>query len=160
MVGTNSDDLSDHRPGLRAAREQSVVAPLAEVGFTKDDVRALAATLGLPVAEKPASPCLASRFAYGVRVTEEGLARIDAAEEIVRSLGFDEFRVRDHGDLARIEVPPDRIEELVAARAALEVGLRELGFAYVTVDLTGFRTGAMNEVLQGPTFGIGLRPGG
>jgi uncharacterized protein len=100
-----------------------------------------------------------------VRVTEEGLARIDAAEEIVRSLGFDVGRVRDHGDLARIEVPPDRIGELVAARAAIEVRFRELGFAYVTVDLTGFRSGAMNEVLQNevlqdPTFGIGLRPGG
>ena len=147
MVGTNSDDLDDHRPGLRAAREQAVVAPLADVGLTKDDVRTIAGELGLPVADKPASPCLASRFAYGVRVTAEGLSRIDAAEEVVRDLGFDVFRVRDHGDLARIEVPPDRIAELVAARDQIETRLRALGFAYVTVDLTGFRSGAMNEVL-------------
>ena len=99
------------------------------------------------MADKPASPCLASRFAYGVRVTEEGLARIDAAEEVIRGLGFDVFRVRDHGDLARIEVPPDRIADLVAARTEIEARLRTLGFVYVTVDLTGFRSGAMNEVL-------------
>jgi uncharacterized protein len=152
LVGTNADDLDDHRPGLRAAREQNVLAPLATAGLTKSEVRALSVDMGLPTAEKPASPCLASRFAYGVEVTLEGLERIDRAEEIVRSFGFDELRVRDHGDLARVEVPPERIGELVDVRAEIEAALKELGFVYVTVDLTGFRTGAMNEVLQAPTF--------
>lgn len=152
LVGTNADDLSDHRPGSRAAREKSVRAPLAEVGLTKQEVRMLSESRGLPTAEKPASPCLASRFAYGVEVTREGLDRIDRAEEIVRSFGFDVFRVRDHGDLARIEVPAGRIEEVVAVRVQIEAALKELGFVYVTVDLSGFRSGAMNEVLPAPTF--------
>ena len=156
LVGTNLDDLGDHRPGLRAARENDVRAPLVEAGLTKADVRALSQMRGLPTADKPASPCLASRFAYGVRVTEEGLDRVDRAEEMVRSLGFDELRVRDHGDLARIEVPAGRIDELVAARREIEARFRELGYTYVTVDLTGFRSGAMNEVL--PT--LGFRPAG
>ena len=152
LVGTNLDDLGDHRPGLRAAREQDVRAPLAEAGLTKRDVRELSALRGLPTAEKPASPCLASRFAYGVQVTPEGLARVDEAEEIVRSYGFEVFRVRDHGDLARIEVPADRIEELVAVRAEIEAAFTRLGYVFVTVDLAGFRSGAMNEVL--PTLGF------
>ena len=159
LVGTNLDDLGDHRPGMRAARENEVRAPLVEASLTKADIRALSRMRGLPTAEKPASPCLASRFAYGVRVTEEGLARVDAAEEIIRALGFDEFRVRDHGDLARIEVPPERIAEVAAARADIEGRFKELGYTYVTVDLTGFRSGAMNEVL--PALGFrraGFRP--
>jgi uncharacterized protein len=152
LVGTNADDLSDHRPGLRAARENSVRAPLAEVGLTKTEVRLLSTERGLPTAEKPASPCLASRFAYGVQVTADGLARIDAAEEIVRGFGFDVLRVRDHGDLARIEVPAERIDEVVAAKDRIAAALRELGYIYVTVDLAGFRSGAMNEVLPPPGF--------
>lgn len=152
LVGTNADDLSDHRPGTRAARENNVRAPLAEVGLTKDEVRSLSKMKGLPTAEKPASPCLASRFAYGVEVTRQGLARIDAAEELIRSLGVEVLRVRDHGDLARIEVPPEHIADVVAARERIEAGLKELGFVYVTVDLTGFRSGAMNEVLPTPGF--------
>jgi uncharacterized protein len=152
LVGTNADDLGDHRPGLRAAREHEVRAPLAEVGLTKAEVRVLSEMKGLPTAEKPASPCLASRFAYGVEVTKEGLARIDEAEDVIRGLGFDVFRVRDHGDLARIEVPADRIDEIVAARDRIEIALKGLGFVYVTVDLGGFRSGAMNEVLPTPGF--------
>ena len=150
LVGTNVDDLGDHRPGLRAARESQVQAPLVDAGLTKADVRELSRELGLPTTEKPSSPCLASRFAYGVAVTEEGLRRIDRAEEVVRALGFDEFRVRDHGDLARIEVPPDRIDELTSRRVEVEGELKRLGYVYVTVDLTGFRSGAMNEVLGPP----------
>lgn len=152
LVGTNADDLSDHRPGTRAARENRARAPLAEVGLTKAEVRALSEMKGLPTAEKPASPCLASRFAYGIEVTREGLERIDAAEDIVRGLGFEVLRVRDHGDLARIEVPADRIDEVVAARERVAAALKELGFVYVTVDLAGFRSGAMNEVLPSPGF--------
>ena len=152
LVGTNTDDLGEHRPGLRAARERAVLAPLADAGLSKLDVRRLSAARGLPTADKPASPCLASRFAYGIEVTLEGLERIDRAEEIVRGFGFDELRVRDHGDLARIEVPADRVAELAGHRAELESALKELGFVYVTVDLTGFRSGALNEVLGLPTF--------
>jgi len=124
--------------------------------LTKDEVRELSALKGLPTADKPASPCLASRFAYGVEVTGKGLRRVDEAEEVVRSFGFEVFRVRDHGDLARIEVPADRIQELVAARADIEAALGELGYVYVTVDLAGFRSGAMNEVL--PRIGFRKEP--
>ena len=155
LVGTNSDDLGEHRPGLLAAREHEVRAPLAEAGLTKAEVRALSELHGLPTADKPASPCLASRFAYGVEVTREGLARVDAAEEIVRGFGFDVFRVRDHGDLARIEVPAETIGDLMRVREQVEAGLKGLGYVYVTVDLTGFRSGAMNEVL--PTLGFRAR---
>ncbi len=151
-VGTNLDDLGDYRPGLRAASERNVATPLADAGFTKHDVRALAARLGLPAPQKPASPCLASRFAYGVRVTEEGLERVDLAEEVLRAFGFTVFRVRDHGDLARIEVQPEEIERAASLREELTDALRELGFRYVALDLSGFRSGAMNEVLPAPTL--------
>lgn len=150
VVGTNTDDLGDLRPGLRAARESSVVAPMADAGLTKADVRALSRSIDLPTHDKPASPCLASRFAYGVRVTVEGLERIERAEEIVRALGFEEFRVRDHGDLARIEVPLEQIERAAGLRDELTKKLRALGWNYVTLDLAGFRSGAMNEVLGHP----------
>ena len=152
VTGTNLDDLGDHRPGLRAAAERGVRAPLAELGFTKDDVRALARDTGIPVFDKPASPCLASRFAYGVRVTPRGLRRIDRAEEIVRAYGFETFRVRDHGDLARIEVEAAEIERAAALKSELSSQFRELGFRYVTLDLTGFRSGSLNEVLAPPTI--------
>ena len=151
-VGTNLDDLGDYRPGLRAASERNIATPLADCGFTKQDVRTLAARLGLPTAQKPASPCLASRFAYGVRVTAEGLERVDLAEEAVRGFGFTVFRVRDHGDLARIEVPPEEIGRAASLREELSDALRELGFRYVALDLVGFRSGAMNEVLPTPTL--------
>ncbi|MGH2821057.1 MAG: ATP-dependent sacrificial sulfur transferase LarE [Actinomycetota bacterium] len=153
-VGTNLDDLGDYRPGLRAASENGVRTPLADAGLGKGEVRALSAELGLPTARKPASPCLASRFAYGVRVTEEGLRRIDRAEDVVRSLGFEVFRVRDHGDLARIEVPAERIADAARLHDHLAGELQELGFRYVTLDLMGFRSGSMNEVLGPPR----LRP--
>ena len=152
VVGTNLDDLSDHRPGQRAARERGVVTPLADAGLSKAEIRELSAARGLPVADKPASPCLASRFAYGVRVTPEGLARVDAAEEALRELGFSVLRVRDHGDLARIELTPDEIERAGALGTEIAAALRELGFRYVTLDLEGFRSGSLNEVLLRPTF--------
>ncbi len=153
VVGTNCDDLGDHRPGLEAAREHDVRAPLVDAGLTKADVRALSAELGLPTAEKPASPCLASRFAYGVRVTPEGLRRIDRAEELIRSFGFEVLRVRDHGDIARIEVPPEDISRAAQLGPAIAEGLRGLGFGYVALDLSGFRSGSMNAVLAAPGFG-------
>ncbi|HZJ50382.1 MAG TPA: ATP-dependent sacrificial sulfur transferase LarE [Actinomycetota bacterium] len=151
-VGTNLDDLSEHRPGGRAARENDVLTPLADAGLSKAEIRELAAVRNLPVADKPASPCLASRFAYGVRVTPEGLARVDKAEEALRGLGFGVLRVRDHGDLARIELEPDEIERAGGLRSEIAVALRALGFKYVTLDLEGFRSGSLNEALLQPTF--------
>lgn len=150
VVGTNCDDLDDLRPGLRAARDHDVQAPMVDAGLNKDEIRELSRRLGLPTAEKPASPCLASRFAYGVRVTEEGLRRIDAAESVLRDLGFVDFRVRDHGELARIEVPRAEIDRAANLRDRIVAALQELGWRYVTLDLEGFRSGAMNEVLGPP----------
>jgi pyridinium-3,5-biscarboxylic acid mononucleotide sulfurtransferase len=152
LVGTNTDDLGDHRPGLRAAREHDARAPLAEAGLSKTDVRALSRAIGLPTADKPASPCLASRFAYGVEVTPDGLRRVERAEEYLRSLGFDELRVRDHGDLARIEVPRALIAGVAARSEEIAATLQELGYVYVSLDLAGFRSGSMNEVLHPPSI--------
>ena len=152
-VGTNIDDLGDHRPGLRAAREHGILSPLADAGMSKADVRSLAAARGLPVADKPASPCLASRVAYGVEVTPERLRRVDAAEEAVRALGFDVLRVRDHGDLARVEVPIDDLPRLAALRAEVHERLSGLGFRFVTLDLAGFRSGSLNAALRAPSIG-------
>ncbi len=149
-VGTNLDDLSDFRPGLAAADENLVRTPLADAGLTKADVRALSAARGLPTADKPASPCLASRFAYGVRVTPEGLRRVDRAEEVLRELGFDVLRVRDHGDLARIEVLAAEIESVAALRTKIETEFKRLGFNYVTLDLGGFKSGSLNAALASP----------
>ena len=151
-VGTNFDDLGDHRPGIAAARANDVAAPLVEAGLTKSEVRRLAAAWEVPVADKPAAPCLASRFAYGVRVTEKGLRRIDEAEEAVRALGFEVLRVRDHGDLARVEVEASEIGRAASLAHLIEARLRELGFRYVTLDLTGFRSGSLNDVLEGPSI--------
>jgi pyridinium-3,5-biscarboxylic acid mononucleotide sulfurtransferase len=148
VVGTNVDDLGDHRPGLRAADERSVRAPLVEVGLGKSEIRRLSSAAGLPTADKPASPCLSSRIAYGVRVTPQRLRRIDAAEDFLISLGLVELRVRDHGDLARIEVPTDRLQEALDHREEIAQRLTTLGWRYVTLDLQGFRSGSMNEILQ------------
>lgn len=150
VVGTNTDDLSDHRPGLGAARRWGVKAPLVEAALCKDDVRALSALWDLPTAAKPASPCLSSRVAYGVPVTPERLSRIDAAEEAVRALGFEVLRVRDHGDFARLEVPASDIERAARHASEISAALHALGFSYVTLDLQGFRSGSLNEVLPAP----------
>jgi pyridinium-3,5-biscarboxylic acid mononucleotide sulfurtransferase len=152
LVGTNVDDLGDHRPGGKAARERGVRAPFVEAGLTKGDVRALAAALGLPTADKPASPCLSSRIAYGIRVTPERLRRIERAEDRLIELGFEVMRVRDHGDLARIEVPAGEVTRAAALREEIVAELRDLGWKYVTLDLGGFRSGSMNEVLPAPVF--------
>lgn len=150
-VGTNVDDLSDHRPGSKAVAKRSAVTPLADAGLTKREIRSLSDAAGLPTADKPASPCLASRFAYGVRVTEAGLRRIEAAEERLRGFGFEVLRVRDHGgDLARVEVPVEDIPSVIGQRDEIEGALAAVGFRYVTLDLKGFRSGSMNEVLPRP----------
>jgi len=149
LCGTNADDLGDFRPGLRAADQFQVQAPLAEAGLSKAEVRQIARLLGLSVAEKPASPCLSSRIPYGERVEPEKLRQIDAAESFLRDLGFGECRVRHHGSVARIEVPAEQIGRLAEPemRSRVVGQLRELGFQYVTLDLRGFRSGSLNEVL-------------
>lgn len=149
LVGTNLDDTADHRPGQRAARERGVRAPLLEAGLTKEEIRALSRERGLATWDKPASACLASRIAYGIEVTAERLDRVARAESFLRSLGLEQLRVRDHGDLARIEVPPDRVAGVASdeVRSRVSSFLRELGFRYVTLDLEGFRSGSMNAAL-------------
>lgn len=147
--GTNADDIGGHRPGMAAASESGVQSPLAAVGLTKDEIRTLSRRAGLPQWDKPSSPCLASRIAYGVPVTIERLSKVERAEEFIRRLGFGEFRVRVHGDLARIEIAPSELRSALTEGFAERVSKRlvGLGFKYVTLDLMGFRSGAMNEVL-------------
>ena len=151
VTGTNADDLHDYRPGLVAAAEYQVRAPLAELGFGKSIVRGLAQFWNLPIADKPASPCLASRIAYGVEVTSERLAMIEQAEQWLRSHGLIEFRVRLHaGELARIEVPVEAISRLASdpLRVALLAQLKSLGFRFVTLDISGFTSGSLNQLIQ------------
>jgi uncharacterized protein len=150
LNGANADDLHDYRPGMRAADENAVRSPLAECGFTKQDVRQLATEWELPVAEKPATPCLSSRVAYGVEVTPERLTMIDRGEQLLRSLGFGELRVRYHAnDLARIEVPLEQLEQLCEPeiRAAITDEFQRIGFKFVTLDLAGFRSGGFTTLV-------------
>lgn len=149
--GANLDDWGDYRPGLKAAAEHRIRHPLQEAGFTKADVRELARAWGLPTWDKPASPCLSSRLAPGVQVTHERTARVEAAEAYLRALGLRECRVRLHeGELARIEVPLTEVQRLVAAevREGLASKLRELGFKFITLDLEGFRSGNLNQLVS------------
>lgn len=150
--GTIADDLADWRPGRRAAEERAVLSPLAELGFTKADVRAAASLLGLASAGKPASPCLASRIPHGTAITRENLSQVERAEALVRELGFAELRVRHHGETARIEVPVADLARLAApgVREAVVEGLKSLGFRYVAVDLEGLRSGSLNPPGSAP----------
>jgi pyridinium-3,5-biscarboxylic acid mononucleotide sulfurtransferase len=153
--GANLDDAGDWRPGKIAATEHRVRSPLAECRFTKGDVRALAAMWNLSVRDKPASPCLSSRVAYGEEVTPARLAMIDRAEQVLRELGLQTVRARYHrGDLARLEVPVEAISLLAspAKRASLVMELKRLGFKYITLDLEGFRSGSQNAAIEGSTF--------
>ena len=145
--GSNMDDLGDYRPGLRAAAELGITAPLREAGLTKSDIRELSKEMGLPTWSKPSYACLASRFAYGEKITTEGLIRVANAEKFIRDLGFRGIRVRVHGNLARIEVAPDDKGRFLLKADEVTARLKELGFSYVTMDLKGYRTGSMNEVL-------------
>lgn len=150
--GANADDRGDWRPGMKAATEHEVLSPLAECELTKAEVRQLAALWKLPVADKPAAPCLSSRIAYGEEVTPERLHMIDQAEQLLRGLGLREVRVRYHrGDLARLEVPAAALPALCseATRLMLVERLRELGFKFITLDLEGFRSGSLNALHQG-----------
>jgi uncharacterized protein len=148
--GANVDDMSDYRPGSKAADEYNVSAPLAEAGFTKDMIRRTASALGLVLWDKPSSPCLASRIPYHMPVTEEKLTQIEQAENALKDMGFPVCRVRHHGDIARIEVPADDLPRLFEGDVleALSRRIRRAGFRYVTVDLDGFRSGRLNEPLD------------
>lgn len=145
--GITTSDLGDHRPGIQATQEEGAWHPLVEAELSKLEVRALARHLGLPVWDKPATPCLSSRVQYGEHITADTLHRIEQAEEAVRGLGFRVFRVRHHDRLARIEVPRDELERALSLREALVSALKAVGYTYVTLDLVGFRSGAMNEAL-------------
>lgn len=151
--GANRDDGADYRPGMRAAAALGVRSPLAEAGLSKADVRGIARELGLANWDRPASPCLSSRFPYGEEITAGKLAMVEAAERCLHDLGFQTARVRHHGDLARVEVPSERVASAaaVSCRDAIVEALRRVGYTYVTLDLQGFRSGSMNETLDLPS---------
>ena len=148
--GSNTDDLGDYRPGRAAAKEHSARSPLIEAGMSKSEVRLLSRRAGLPTWDKPASPCLSSRIAYGTAVTIERLSTVERGEAIMRAMGFREFRVRHHDDLARLEIARSELDRALNRAVLDELArqFRELGFRYVTLDLHGYRTGSMNEVLS------------
>lgn len=145
--GSHAEDALDFRPGLRALDEQGILSPLKEAGFTKAEIRELSRRLGLSTADKPANACLASRFPYGESITTEKLGRVGRAERVLREAGFDVVRVRHHGEVARIEVPPDDRERLLAVAGEIVPALKALGFVWVACDLEGYRSGSMNEAL-------------
>lgn len=147
LDGTHAEDAADFRPGMRAAEASGVRSPLREAGIGKGEIRALARFLGLSIWNKPASPCLASRFPYGEAITAEKLGMVDRAEGLLRDLGFREFRVRHHGNTARIEVPPAEMPRLLGLAARVVPAFKGIGYAYVALDLQGFRSGSLNEVL-------------
>ena len=148
--GSNTDDTGDYRPGMRAIRELGVLSPLLDAGLSKADIRVLSKELALPTWDKPSFACLASRFVYGEAITDERLSMVDRAEQLLLDLGFRQFRVRIHGDLARIEILPEDFDRIMTpeVRKQITTALREYGFSYVTLDLSGYRTGSMNEVLK------------
>ena len=147
VSGTNADELADYRPGLQAAGEHFIVQPLAEAGLTKDQIRALSKRAGLPTWDKPQQPCLSSRIPYGTEVTAGRLQQLAQSEMALRKLGLREFRVRYHGDVARIEVGAGELGKLVELRAEASALLKAAGFKYVSLDLEPFRTGRLNEGL-------------
>jgi pyridinium-3,5-biscarboxylic acid mononucleotide sulfurtransferase len=148
--GSTCDDLDDYRPGRVAMKNHQVRSPLIEVGMTKAEVRSLSRRAGLPTWDKPASPCLSSRIAYNIPVTIEKLSTVDRGEQILRDMGFREFRVRHHDSLVRLEIAPAELAKALRVEVVEQLGerFRQLGFKYVTLDLHGFRSGAMNEVLE------------
>jgi uncharacterized protein len=147
--GMNADDTRDFRPGQRAAQQHAVIAPLAEAGLTKLEVRALAKSAGYPVWDRPAAPCLSSRVEYGRTVTREVLEQVERAEESLRKLGFRELRVRHHGELARVEIARQELPRALSMEMldAITAALKQAGFQYVTLDCAGFRSGSLNAVL-------------
>lgn len=150
LDGSNADDKGDFRPGARALAELGIRSPLKEAGLTKGEIRRLSRFLELPTAAKPALACLASRFPYGAKIDKGSLDRVGKAEDLLRRLGFDQVRVRHHGPVARLEVDPALIPKLAKAdiRGKISRGLKKLGYAYVALDLDGYRTGSLNETLK------------
>lgn len=146
--GVNIDDLGDHRPGIQAADEAEILAPYLELGFDKNTIRQIGSHFDLTIADKPAMPCIASRISYGEPVSAEKLSQVERAEDFLSDLGFHIFRVRHHGDIARIEVPPDDFDSLLKHREQIIAKLQELGFMYVSMDLNGFKSGSLNAVLK------------
>ena len=156
-LGTNMDDLGDVRPGITAALERGARMPLVEAGLTKPEVRALSRELGLRTWDKPQLACLSSRFPYGTQITPDRLRRVDAFEDGLRALGFRQLRVRFHDTIARLEIEAGEIAKVVEAREPIVALGKQLGFAYIALDLAGFRSGSLNEVLSADTL-IQLRP--
>lgn len=154
--GVNADDLHDYRPGIQAAKERGARSPLAEVGITKAQVRQISKELGLPWWDKPAQPCLSSRFPYGEEITVAKLQRVGRAEIYLRKLGYQNLRVRSEGDTARIELPKEQIKEFVLKidLPSVVCAFQEFGFLYVTLDLEGYRSGKLNQVLNRETLGV------
>src|SRR5674476_909652 len=148
LDGSNADDLKDFRPGMKAKQEKGVISPLADSGFTKNDIRHLSAELNLPTASKQSYACLASRFPYGEKITKVKLDRLAMAEFEVRKLGFSQFRIRSHENLARLEFIPAEMEKAWEIKDKLTDICKNFGFTFVTIDLKGYRTGSMNEVLS------------
>ncbi len=145
--GSNFDDLSDYRPGAKAKEEQGVKSPLQEAELTKEEIRILSRKLDLPTWNKPSFACLSSRIPYGSPITQDKIDQLDKAEEFLLNLGFKQVRVRHHGEIARIEVEPGEMKMVLNNRAAIYAELKDLGFSYITMDIQGYRTGSMNEVI-------------
>lgn len=148
--GSNLDDTADYRPGMKAAKEQGVISPLKEAGFTKDDIRKLSKELNIPTWDKPAFACLSSRFPYGKEITAEKLSMVEKAEQYLLDIGFRQIRVRHHDEIARIEVEPNERAKFFDLNKMDQIGneFKRIGFKYVTLDILGYRTGSMNEVLS------------
>lgn len=146
--GSNLDDLDDYRPGQRAARECGMRSPLQDAGLTKADIRALSRALDLPTWDKPSAACLVSRIPYGTRITAERLKQIEDAENALHAMGFGQLRVRHHGEVARIEIPAADFSQAMDRREAITAQLKDCGYTYVTLDLSGFRSGSMNDMIS------------
>ena len=144
LEGTNEDDLHVYRPGIRALRELGIISPLAEAGFTKEEVRKLASLYGLKTASKPSTPCLATRFPYGTELTYKDMERVEKGETYLKTFGLHNVRIRVHGTIARIEADEDTFSEMIRRKKEITAYLKELGFVYITLDLEGFRSGSMD----------------
>lgn len=148
LDGSNANDVNDYRPGFKAIRELNVVSPLRDVGLTKEEIRSFSKDMGLSTWDKPAFACLASRFPYGIEITKSKLEKVEKAEDFIRNLGVKQFRVRYHDDVARIEVLKDNFETVLKNSDEITKKFKEIGFKYVTLDIEGYRTGSLNEVLE------------